>query len=44
MLLLVMVFSIANRLDIAIYLLLAETVIVNIVRTIYFISLGRKGS
>lgn len=43
MLLLVMVLSIANRLDIAIYLLLAETVIVNIVRTIYFISLGRKG-
>ncbi|MGD2090810.1 MAG: CDP-alcohol phosphatidyltransferase family protein [Candidatus Aminicenantes bacterium] len=43
MLLLVMVFSIAHRLDIAIYLLLAETVIVIIVRTIYFISLGRKG-
>lgn len=42
MLLLVMILSIANRLDIAIYLLLVETVIVNIVRTIYFISLGRK--
>jgi phosphatidylglycerophosphate synthase len=42
MLLLVMVFSIANHLDIAIYLLLAETIIVNVVRTIYFISLGRK--
>ncbi|UCH93927.1 MAG: CDP-alcohol phosphatidyltransferase family protein [Candidatus Aminicenantes bacterium] len=42
MLLLVMIFSIANRLDIAIYLLLAETVIVNVVRLIYFISLGRK--
>jgi phosphatidylglycerophosphate synthase len=44
MLLVVMILSIANRLDIGIYLLLAETVIVNIVRTIYFISLGRKGS
>jgi phosphatidylglycerophosphate synthase len=44
MLLLVMILSIANRLDIGIYLLLAETVIVNIVRTIYFITLGRKGS
>jgi phosphatidylglycerophosphate synthase len=43
MLLVVMILSIANRLDIGIYLLLAETVIVNIVRTIYFISLGRKG-
>jgi phosphatidylglycerophosphate synthase len=42
MLLVVMILSIANRLDIGIYLLLAETVIVNIVRTIYFISLGRK--
>ena len=44
MLLLVMILGIANRLDIGIYLLLAETVIVNIVRTIYFISLGRKRS
>lgn len=43
MLLLVMILSIADRLDIAIYLLLAETIIVNMVRTIYFISLGRKG-
>jgi phosphatidylglycerophosphate synthase len=43
MLLVVMILSIANRLDIAIYLLLAETVIVILVRTIYFISLGRKG-
>lgn len=43
MLLLVMILSVANRLDIAIYLLLAETVIVILVRTIYFISLGRKG-
>ena len=44
MLLLVMILSIANRLDVAIYLLLAETVIVILVRTIYFISLGRKGN
>jgi phosphatidylglycerophosphate synthase len=44
MLLVVMILSIANRLDIGIYLLLAETVIVVLVRTIYFISLGRKGS
>jgi len=44
MLLTVMFLGIANRLDIGIYLLLAETVIVNIVRTIYFISLGRKKS
>lgn len=43
LLLLVMILSIANRLDIAIYLLLAESVIVIIVRTIYFITLGRKG-
>lgn len=43
MLLLVMILSIANRLDIGIYLLLAETVIVVLVRTIYFITLGRKG-
>jgi len=43
MLLVVMILSIANRLDIGIYLLLAETVIVVLVRTIYFISLGRKG-
>ncbi len=42
MLLAVMILGIANRLDIGIYLLLAETVIVNIVRTVYFISLGRK--
>ncbi len=44
MLLGVMVLGIANRLDIGIYLLLAETVIVNMVRTIYFISLAGKGS
>jgi phosphatidylglycerophosphate synthase len=44
MLLAVMILSIANCLDIGIYLLLAETVIVNIVRTIYFISLGMKRS
>jgi phosphatidylglycerophosphate synthase len=44
MLLGVMILGIANRLDIGIYLLLAETVIVNIVRTIYFINLGGKGS
>jgi phosphatidylglycerophosphate synthase len=42
MLLLVMIFSIANRLDIGIYLLLVETVIVVLVRTIYFIILGKK--
>lgn len=40
MLLIVMILGIANRLEIGIYLLLAETIIVNIVRTIYFISLG----
>jgi phosphatidylglycerophosphate synthase len=44
MLLAVMFLGIANHLDIGIYLMLAETVIVNIVRTIYFISLGRKKS
>ncbi len=44
MLLVVMILAFANRLDIGIYLLLAETAIVNIVRTIYFISLGRKKS
>jgi phosphatidylglycerophosphate synthase len=44
MLLTVMFLGIANRLDIGIYLLLAETVIVNVVRTIYFISLGRTNS
>ncbi len=44
MLLVVMILAVANRLDIGIYLLLAETVIVNIVRTVYFISLGRKRS
>lgn len=38
----VMVLGIANRLDIGIYLLLAETVVVNFVRIIYFISLGKK--
>jgi phosphatidylglycerophosphate synthase len=44
MLLAVMILALANRLDIGIYLLLAEAVIVNIVRTIYFISLGKKKS
>lgn len=44
MLLAVMILAVANRLDIGIYLLLAEAVIVNIVRTVYFISLGRKRS
>jgi phosphatidylglycerophosphate synthase len=44
MLLVVMILALVNRLDIGIYLLLAETVIVNIVRTVYFISLGRKRS
>jgi phosphatidylglycerophosphate synthase len=34
--------SVANRLDIAVYALLAETVIVNLVRLFYFISLGKK--
>lgn len=42
MLLLVLIFSIANLLEIALYLLLAETVIVNTVRIFYFMSLGRK--
>lgn len=42
MLLMVMVLGIANRLDIGIYLLLTETVAVNFVRIIYFISLGKR--
>jgi phosphatidylglycerophosphate synthase len=37
-----LIFAIANRLDIFIYLGAAETVIVNIARVIYFISLGKK--
>jgi phosphatidylglycerophosphate synthase len=40
--LLLLIFSIANRLDIFIYGLLAQTVIVNVVRLIYFITLGKK--
>lgn len=38
----ILIFAIANRLDIFIYLGVAETVIVNIVRLFYFISLGKK--
>lgn len=37
-----LIFAIANRLDIAIYALLTETIIVNIIRLFYFISLGKK--
>ncbi|MDQ1352860.1 MAG: hypothetical protein QG657_3166 [Acidobacteriota bacterium] len=44
MLLAVMILALANRLDIGIYLLLAEAVVVNIIRTIHFISLGKKRS
>ncbi|NIM18443.1 MAG: hypothetical protein GTO45_41215 [Candidatus Aminicenantes bacterium] len=39
---LLLIFSIANRLDIFLYGLLAQTVIVNVVRLIYFITLGKK--
>ena len=38
----ILICALANRLDIFIYLGVAETVIVNIVRVIYFVSLGRK--
>jgi phosphatidylglycerophosphate synthase len=38
----ILVFSVINRLDICIYLVLVETGIVNTVRFIYFIYLGRK--
>jgi CDP-L-myo-inositol myo-inositolphosphotransferase len=38
-----LILAIANRLDIFIYLGLAEIVIVNVVRLIYFIHLGKKG-
>ncbi len=40
--LLVLVFALINRLDIFLYLGLAETTIVNLVRLIHFINLGRK--
>lgn len=39
---LLLIFSIASRLDIFLYGLLAQTVIVNVVRLIYFITLGKK--
>jgi len=40
-----LVFAVANRLDLFIYLLMAETVVVNLARFIYFVSLGKtKGS
>ncbi len=42
MLLGICIFGLINRLDILIYLVLAETVIVNTVRLFYFIRLGRK--
>jgi len=42
MLLLVMICSIADRLDVGIYLLLAETIVNIVVRLIYFIKLGNK--
>lgn len=38
----ILIFAIANRLDIFIYLGVVETVIVNIVRVFYFVSLGKK--
>lgn len=38
----ILIFAIVNRLDIFIYLGVAETVIVNIVRLFYFVSLGKK--
>jgi phosphatidylglycerophosphate synthase len=41
MMLLMLIFAVANRLDIFIYLLMAETVIVNLTRLIYFFSLGK---
>ncbi|MCU0288267.1 MAG: CDP-alcohol phosphatidyltransferase family protein [Acidobacteria bacterium] len=40
MLLMVMILGIFNRLDIGLYILLAETVVVNISRLIYFVTLG----
>lgn len=43
-LLLVLIFSIAGRLDIMIYLLIVETALVNAVRIIHFVSLGRKNN
>jgi phosphatidylglycerophosphate synthase len=39
---LLLIFSVANRLDIFLYGLLVQTVIVNVVRLIYFITLGKK--
>jgi len=42
MLLLMLIFSIANRLDILIYLLLVERGVANLVHLVYFITLGRK--
>ncbi len=42
LMLLMLIFAIAARLDIFIYLLLAETAIVNTFRLFYFISLGEK--
>jgi phosphatidylglycerophosphate synthase len=42
LLLLILIFSIANRLDILIYLLLAERVIANLSHVVVFIKLGRK--
>lgn len=42
LLLLILIFSIANRLDILIYLLLAERVIATLVHLVWFIKLGRK--
>jgi phosphatidylserine synthase len=38
----VLIFAVVNRLDIFIYLLLAQTIITDVSRTIFFISLGRK--
>jgi phosphatidylglycerophosphate synthase len=41
MMLLMLVFALINRMDLFIYTLMAETIIVNITRLIYFISLGK---
>ncbi len=38
----VLIFAATNRLDLFIYLLLAETVVLNTFRLLYFISLGRR--
>ena len=39
----ILAFGIAGRLDLFVYVMLAETAIVNVVRLIYFMRIGRKG-